>query len=240
MIKKLFTISKGYTKWGYIHIPEDRSKKYPVVFFCHGLGERGSTEAAVTALLKHGPLYWINRGAKPDLIVVALQHHSWSIPPSTIKTFFETDADIKAFGNGEFMVTGLSAGGQVAVEYMQKFNAPGFSFVPMSPAIGTNNTYAPGSYRVWGFVGDNDTTTRGSWDGLLDMQKKIGAKVTVYPGGHSGWNKFYDFAWKENGKSIYDWAFGAADPGPDPDPNFFKEFKDSEGTYRLFKDHTWK
>lgn len=207
MIKRQFATAAGVRHWGYIHTPADRTKKYPVVFFFHGVGEAGKTEADATKLLAHGPQYHVNRGWNPDIIIIALQHHTWSFPPEHMAYTLANDPDVKALGNGKVMATGLSAGGANVVEVMKRFHSPNYVYVPMSPAIGVINTYPNYTYKVWGFVGNNDQTTKGALQGLYDMQAKIGAKVTVYQGGHGGWNTYYNPAYKEDGKNIYEWAF---------------------------------
>lgn len=214
MIKRKFETTPGTRQWGYIHLPDDKTKKYPVVIFCHGMGEVGNDEASVTKLLTHGPLYHVNRGWNPNIIIIAIQHHSWSFPYDRIPFVLANDPDVKAMGNGQVMITGLSAGGAIVYEAMIRYNKPNYSFVPMSPAIGAVNNYPAGTYKVWGFVGNNDKTTQGALPGLYDMQSKIGAKVTVYEGGHCCWNAQYDP--NRPGGNIYDWAFNSYVPPAQP------------------------
>lgn len=213
MIKRQFATAAGVKHWGYIHTPADRTKKYPVVFFFHGVGEEGKSAPIEKLLTSHGPQYHVNKGWNPDIIIIALQHHTWSFPPEHMAYTLANDPDVKAFGNGQVMVTGLSAGGAQVVEVMKRFHNQNYVYVPMSPAIGAVNTYPANTYKVWGFVGNNDTQTKGALLGLYDMQDKIGAKVTVYEGGHGGWNEHY-----KPGAPIYDWAFGSIPDTPPPPP----------------------
>lgn len=218
LVKRQFTTVGTTKQWGYIYTPADKTKKYPVVIFCHGLGEIGSTEASVTKLINQGPVNFVNNGWKPDYIIIAIQHHSWSFPFDRIPYVLANDPDVKAYGNGKALITGLSAGGAIVYEFMKRYNKADYAYVPMSPAIGAVNTYPVGTYRVWGFVGNNDTQTRGALPALYDMQNKIGAKVTVYNGGHCCWNNYYDPTYREDGKNIYEWAFGFVALPIDPPP----------------------
>lgn len=210
MIKRQFNTLAGTRQWGYIHLPPDKTKKYPVVIFGHGNGETGNTEATVSKILVNGPQKFVNDGWNPDLIIVAIQHHSWSLPPDRIDYVLKNDPDIKAYGDpNKIMVTGLSAGGEEVVKFMRTYHDPlRHVYVVMSPASTVPSLPKP-PYKVWGFVGNNDRTTGGALQALSNIKALYGGRLTIYPGGHGGWNTFYDPAYKEDGMNIYEWVFGS-------------------------------
>ena len=65
----------GAEKDFYLYLPSgyhhDPSKKWPVMLFLHGDGERGNSQDELKYVLKHGPLYeaWVQRKALPFIIV---------------------------------------------------------------------------------------------------------------------------------------------------------------------------
>ena len=57
-----------YLPPGYYDQPE---RKWPVILFLHGNGERGNSKEELNFVLKHGPLYeaWVQRKELPFLII---------------------------------------------------------------------------------------------------------------------------------------------------------------------------
>lgn len=210
LVKRLFETGKGVKQYGYIWMPDGNTAKLPVIFFCHGRGTNGTTSASADKLLGQGPLQHVKAGWKPNYIIIATQWgYDWSVSADAVKYVLDNDPDVKKYGNGQFMVTGLSAGGTTVVECMKRFNAPGWSFVPMSPAADAVNNYPAGVYRVWAFCGTLDTLTPAST--VIDM-RKIGAKVTLYPDTHKGWAGKYDPNFKQDGQNVYEYSFDPNQP----------------------------
>jgi len=214
--KKFKSTSWGQTNWGYYYRP-DAPGKYPVVVFFHGSGEVGSDSLAARSLLNLGPLAFIKSGWRPNLVIFAIQVSYWSPAPDLCKYILENDPDIQPYWDEiNVLWTGLSAGGQRVLEAMA-LKYPG-SFVPMSPAgIDFSKIDLSRPYRIWDFHGtkDNICPYKYSQDliNLLNSTFPGSAKLTSYPDGHSGWQTFYDPAYK-NPISIYEFgSTGAAPPG---------------------------
>jgi predicted peptidase len=212
--KKFQSTSWGQTNWGYYYRPATPGK-YPVVIFFHGSGEVGSDSLASRSLLNFGPLAFIKTGWKPNLVIFAIQVSYWSPAPDLCKYILDNDPDIQPFWDGSNILwTGLSAGGQRVLEAMAlKY---GGSFVPMSPAgIDFSRIDLSRPYRLWDFHSPTDNVCPYQYSqdlvNLLNGTFPGSAKLTPYSGGHSGWNTFYDPAYK-NPVSIYE--FGATNPAP--------------------------
>lgn len=213
-IKKKFQVGSwsGDTRDGYQYLPDSPDKKYPLIFFFHGVNGSAYTQ---------GPLVYIKKTWKPDFMIVQIQNGQWPLAADQAKYVIDNDPDIKKYHNGQTLITGLSGGGQRTIEYMNLYNSPQISFVSMSPSdVGIS---AKGTVKQWNFVGNADKTTLSALRILTDLQKKYGGKLTVYAGGHSGWDKFYNPDYKEDGKTIYDYSFevaagGQVEPPVTPEP----------------------
>jgi len=194
--------------WGKLYTPDNISGKMPLVVFCHGAGETGTTQASTSKLEIYGPLYFIKNGWKPNFMVLAVQDSSWSFRPSVIDYVLKNDPDILANWNGkDCLVTGLSAGGEFTVTFMDLYPNPTFAYVPMSPAGNATLKNPTVPHRTWFFSGDADGNFTETAKALTAITK---GRITIYPGGHGGWNKFYDPNYREDGKNIYEFAFDAA------------------------------
>lgn len=189
--------------WGKLYIPEGMQGKVPMVVFCHGLGETGSTQASTSKLEIYGPLFFIKNGWKPTFMVLALQSPSWSVPPAAIDYVLKNDSDILSNWNAkDCLITGLSAGGENAVIYMDVYNNPSFTYAPMSPAGDAKLKNPSIPHKTWFFAGNQSGDAH-----FADTAKALAAmtngKYSEFDGGHCCWNQVYD----PNGKyDIYGWG----------------------------------
>lgn len=215
--KKLFkTAAWGGARWGYYYHPAVTGK-YPAVIYFHGAGEVGTDSVSVQSLLNIGPLGFIKTGWRPDLVVFAIQVNYWSPSPDLCKYILENDPDVSPYWDGKTILwTGVSAGGQRVLEAMA-LKYPG-SFVPMSPAgIDFSRIDFSVPWRVWDFHASNDNVCPYKYSvDLIDLLNKTypgSGRLTTYQGGHSGWNTYYNPAYKDP-LSIYEWgASGSTAPG---------------------------
>jgi hypothetical protein len=213
IINRQFSISPYTNKyWGVLYIPDNLTTKVPLVVFCHGAGETGSTQASTSKLYNNGPLNFIKSGWKPNFMVLAMQDASWSTRPSAIDYVLKNDPDIlKNWDGKNCLVTGLSAGGEFTVTYMDTYNNPTFAYVPMSPAGDAKLVNPSVPHRTWFFSGNLDGNFTETAKALATITK---GKLTIYNGGHCCWNTFYNPNYREDGKNIYEWAFSTVTPEP--------------------------
>jgi predicted peptidase len=192
-------------------------KKYPLVLFLHGMGERGSDNASQ---LKNGAARLADadlRKKYPCFLLVPQCPVSsfWGLAPKNApkgdaldSALDLLDSAIKKYpvDKNRIYVIGLSMGG------MATFNAlkarPKF-FAAALPICGAGDAAAAKSYSstaVWIFHGDKDTTVNPkSSQEIAAALKKAGSiksKITLFPGvGHNAWTPAL------RGTETWDWLF---------------------------------
>jgi predicted peptidase len=191
-----------------LYLPDDygkeQTKKWPLILFLHGAGERGND---VNLVAKHGPPKLL--AGKTDLavknfIVVSPQcpANKWWEPTEVIALLDEVGEKYNVDA-GRVYLTGLSMGGfgtwDTAVRYPQRFAA-------IAPICGGGDPRRVGALRtmpVWVFHGDKDPTVpvQRSIE-MVEALKKAGNDVqfTRYPdAGHDSWTETY------NNAKLYEW-----------------------------------
>lgn len=234
--KQQFPVSSSTKYWGVMYLPEgyeNSTGTYPIMVFCHGVGEAGGTEAGADALYSHGPLGFARAGHRMEFtnpadgkqyryILLALQDPSWSPSAQEIAYCLKNEIFPKyKVDKSRVIITGLSAGGASTLESitttgsLELFTAA----IPMSPASSGNTanigaTAAVG-IRTWGFSGNNDgsfTSNLNAFSAKLNQTAAGTARSFIYLGGHGGWSTYYDPAYKSNlwGGQMNIYEFGLA------------------------------
>ena len=173
----------------------DTGKKWPLVIFLHGSGERGSDLEKVKM---HGPPKLIAAGQKIPAIVASLQCPAgelWS--PHGVKAVTDHLIKTERIDTSRVYLTGLSMGGfgtwETAFEYPDTYAA----IAPVCGGAGVRWVTAERLKHLpaWIFHGDKDGAVPvENSHKIHDALKKIGApvKLTIYPGvGHDSWTATY-------------------------------------------------
>ena len=198
----------------------DRHKKWPVILFLHGAGERGEDGLLQTDV---GLAHAIREHAGNFPFVVVMPQcpkgKLWTEPEMETQAFAALDRSMKEFdGDSErIYLTGISMGGygtwDLAAKYPHRFAAyvpicggiygpPNFKQIEVSLAKDAQvaDPYAEtarrvGNTPVWIFHGDADDSVP------VDESRKMyaalqaagaNARYTEYPGvGHNSWDKAY-------------------------------------------------
>jgi predicted peptidase len=173
---------------------EDKDKKWPLILFLHGAGERGDN---LDAVKKHGPPKIVESNDNFEFIVLSPQCPMGTGWKSAELTQL-LDAAVKSLAVDEkrIYLNGLSMGGagtwNLAAETPDRFAA----IVPIcgrgNPADVEKLKHIP----TWVFIGakDNAQLVEGN-NKLVEELKKAGGnpKYTVYPdAGHDSWTATYD------------------------------------------------
>ena len=178
-------------------------KKWPVMMFLHGAGERGTNLELVK---KHGPPKLIEQGKELPFIVISPQCPAGQWWPEKLDTLVALLDDIEsnyAVDKERVYLTGLSMGGfgtwSLACREPKRFTA-------IVPICGGGQWYLANRLKnvpVWAFHGAKDSVVP------LDLSEKMvgavkrsggDAKLTVYPeAGHDSWTATYDNA------KLYEW-----------------------------------
>lgn len=186
------------------------SKRWPLLVFLHGAGERGTNVQRVAI---HGPLKLVRQGRQfPFLILAPLCPEGRRWETESLSRFL--DAALKKYAVDERRVylTGLSMGGygtwSLGLAQPERFAAiapicGGGMLIDILIARRSNAT-ALQNLPVWAFHGARDTVVPlDESERMVNALRKLGAKevkLTVYPdAGHDAWTETY------NNPEFYDW-----------------------------------
>ncbi|NLW51352.1 MAG: prolyl oligopeptidase family serine peptidase [Candidatus Brocadiaceae bacterium] len=191
-----------------LYLPEayaDGSKRWPLMLFLHGVGERGDELERVKL---HGPPMLIEQGRSFPCIVVSPQCPAWqwwaAEPAALAALLDEIERDFRVDPDRIYL-TGLSMGGAgtwaLAAEQPHRFAAIAPVCGPTNPGTADRIRHLP----VWVFHGAKDTTVplRES-ETMVEALRALGAepRLTVYPeAGHDAWTETYA------NPELYEWLF---------------------------------
>lgn len=173
----------------------DEAKKWPLIVFLHGSGERGTD---LNQVKRHGPPKLIEEGRDLGAIVAspqALPGEIWEA--HAVKALTEELASTLRVDRDRIYLTGLSMGGfgtwETAITYPDTYAA----VVPICGGAGVRWVQAARikALPVWIFHGAKDTAVEPSHSERMHAAlKKAGstAKLTIYPeAGHDSWTAAY-------------------------------------------------
>lgn len=188
-----------------LYLPADYGKepdkKWPLILFLHGMGERGDN---LDKVKDHGPPKLIAEGKEFPFIIVSPQcprTQLW-VPSELTHLLDEVEAKYTV-DKDRIYVTGLSMGGfatwALAGDQPERFAA-------IAPVCGGGEPAMAWRFRrlpAWVFHGAKDETVPlERSQQMVDALKKFGGdpKFTVYPEAeHDSWTETY------NNPELYDW-----------------------------------
>ncbi len=202
-----FTKTYSYKYLKYLPDGYESKKKFPLLLFLHGAGERGNNLELVKA---HGPPKLIKKGKKFPFIVISPQcpQGSWWDAHGLI-SLLDSVIATHAVDKTRIYLTGLSMGGfgtwELGGRYPDRFAA-------FAPICGRGRwPYARGytpflimsKKPVWVFHGAKDNVVPLQESQLMvDALKRRGGKpeFTIYPdANHDSWTETY------NNPKLYEW-----------------------------------
>lgn len=190
-----------------IHLPEeydaDPRKRWPLVLFLHGAGERG---ADLDLAATHGPPKLADAGQEFPFVLVTPQcplESQWVPEVTTLSVLLDEVAAEHRIDSERVYLTGLSMGGygswSMAVRYPDRFAA----IAPICGGLWIQSAAPIRDIPVWTFHGEDDTVVPITFtEELVDELDSLGADVrfTRYPGtGHDSWTQTYE------NPEFYDW-----------------------------------
>jgi predicted peptidase len=190
----LLFLPEGYGK---------EEKRWPLMLFLHGAGERGSDLEKVK---KHGPPKIVEKQKDFPFIVVSPQCPEddwWTEKTEVLSHLLDSIVDRYDVDTERIYLTGLSMGGYgtwaLAAKYPERFAA-------IVPICGGGKRFLAWRLKqvpIWAFHGAKDRLVPlKESEELVNAIKRQGgnARLTVYPeAGHDSWTKTY------NNKEVYDW-----------------------------------
>lgn len=179
--------------------PEDREKKWPVIYFFHGIGEKGSDLQELTA---YGVPKYILDGGMLEAIMIAPQcpeDSHWAdtdVEEERLKLFIGENKGKYRIDEDRIYATGLSMGGRCA--WKQMLAMPD-TFAAALVVCGRTNTYDFSEILdvpVWMFHGAlDDTVAFANVNRIVTQLYGQGHhyfKLTVYPYlSHDSWSSVY-------------------------------------------------
>ena len=189
-----------------IYLPEDyktTGKKWPLVMFLHGSGERGTDIKLVT---KNGPPKLVSEGKKFPFILLSPQcplGQRWDV--RTLSTLLDEIEKVYSVDKKRIYVTGLSMGGEGTWKMIM---AQPNRFAAAAPVCGrTGSSYLDAcvlnNLPIWIFHGAmDDVVSIDESERMVKALKKCGndVKFTVYPeGNHNVWTETY------SNPELYEW-----------------------------------
>jgi len=206
MIKKNKTLSvdmnRSHQLKYLIYLPKDYlTKKYPLVLFLHGAGERGTNLKDIEI---HGLPKLVKNGKKFPFIIIAPQcplNLWWSDPlPVELLSKLVNDIVMKyGIHKNNVFCTGLSMGGYGTLALSIKNPKLFSAIIPICGGVDIKNFFDILNLKdlpIWLFHGDKDEViplenSQSIYKVLKLVNKNI--KLTVYKGvDHNSWDRAYD------------------------------------------------
>lgn len=196
-----------YTPAGY---DPKGSRRWPLMLFLHGSGERGTDIRRVAV---HGPPKLAGQGRPFPFLIVAPQCPAGrSRQTEPLIALLDDVLTKHAVDRKRVFLTGISMGGfgawNLATRYPERFAAvaPVCGGGDLLDVLLAAHEKAPAlkSLPVWAFHGAKDPVVPlAESERMLNAMRRLGArhlKLTVYPeAGHNAWDKTYD------NPRLYEW-----------------------------------
>ena len=198
-------------------------KKYPLVLFLHGAGERGDDNAATLRHAAKDFSYPQTRSKYPAYVVIPQcptgkkwSEVDWSKdsselpeepsdPMKSIKELIDDMVENAGVDPNRIYITGLSMGGYGTWDAIARY--PGF-FAAAAPICGGGDPKTVEKFKslpIWCFHGAKDPVVKATRSReMIDALQKVGsnAKYTEYPEAqHDSWTQTY------SNPELFDWMF---------------------------------
>jgi len=203
------TISKTLELNYLAYLPDsygENDKKWPVMVFLHGAGERGKDLERVKF---HGPPKLVDNGQDFPFILISPQCPEgewWPEKLEELNLLLDTVIDNYNVDSTRIYLTGLSMGGYGSWAWSIKNPERFAAVVPICGAGQPWQVSVLKDVPVWAFHGAKDTVVpvEGSKDMVAALTRTGGnVKLTIYPEAtHDSWTETY------NNMPLYDWILG--------------------------------
>jgi predicted peptidase len=200
-MEKQVTLRMNYL----LYLPEDYgkdpNKRWPLVIFLHGAGERGDDINRV----KTSPLpKMVEEGKKFPFILISPQcpGDSWRTQLTPLTALLDEAQDKYLVDKSRIYVTGLSMGGFGTWAWAPMVANRLAAIAPICGGGSVNDARILKNLPIWVFHGADDPFVPVSEaQKMVDAIKGVGGniKLTIYPGvGHDSWDPAYasDEFWK--------------------------------------------
>jgi len=185
---------------------EEIGKRWPLILFLHGLGERGDNLEDLELLKAHGPPRLVEEQPDFPFIVLSPQCPSdsyWGYQLDNLNALLDEVVATCAVDPDRLYLTGLSMGGDgawaLAIRYPERFAA----LVPIAARGNEDEACKLKDLPIWVFHGAKDTVVPPSEsEEMVKALEECGGDVrfTLYPDAeHDSWTETY------NNPELYTW-----------------------------------
>jgi predicted peptidase len=193
-------ISINYLVYLPLDYIKNANQKWPVIFFLHGAGERGSD---LNLVKKNGLPKLVESADYPFIIISPQCTENANWESDTLNSLYDEILKKYRIDERRIYLTGLSMGGYGtwawAIDSSEKFTA-------IAPVCGGGKAFMVNKIKdipVWAFHGLKDQVVPSSEsEKMVNALKEIGGnvKLTLYPdAGHDSWTATY------NNPELYKW-----------------------------------
>lgn len=212
----------------YIALPNsyDSIKRFPLLIFLHGLGQRGDGNNQLNYLLFDGVGKVINDDRMPEFFTVKGEEFSFIVlspqyqkQPTEEEVIQLVDTIVRKYKvrTNRIYLSGLSLGGRIATLVAAKYPKRFAAMVPIA-GVAANagmgercRSIAEANLPVWELHNHDDpmadvNDARRFIDSLKSYSPIVPPRLTVFDKyGHDAWTTALDTAYREDGKNIYEW-----------------------------------
>lgn len=201
MEKNIFNAPNGQFDIGYyVYTPKEYSKdkKYPMIVFLHGAGERGNGADELDKINKHALAKYAKEGKEIPAILLCPQCPGrivWNNIVFELKALIDKVAEEYGADMNRISITGISMGGFGTWEMGLTFSN---FFSAIAPICGGGLSWRCGNLintPIWAFHGDCDSVVPPK--NSIEMVDSVimnggNAKLTLFHGvGHDSWDSAY-------------------------------------------------
>lgn len=224
----------GYYEYKPTDYNADPSKKYPLIIFLHGIGERGNGTTDLPMILANGIPRYINAGHNMKFTSLSGQEETflvlspqlrgdmWSWPTIYVEEMLKYAKQNLRVDTNRIYLTGLSLGGGGTWRYATSSLANAKQFAAIATVCGTQEwsnmcgTVAAANLPVWAFHAADDPTvlvsaTNNAIDAINSCNPAVKPIKTIYPtGNHWIWDRSYDTVNNFHNPNVFEWFLGHA------------------------------
>ncbi|HEY0679697.1 MAG TPA: PKD domain-containing protein [Chitinophagaceae bacterium] len=224
----------GFYEYKPVDYSADPSKKYPLIIFLHGIGERGNGTTDLPRILANGIPRYINAGHNMRFTSMSGQQETFLVLSPQLSSAYGSWQNIYVeellkyakqnlrVDTNRIYLTGLSLGGGGTWKYASASLANAKQFAAIAPVCGTCEwgnmctSIAAAKLPVWAFHAQDDGIvgvgcTNGAVGMINSCAPEVAPIMTIYPNGnHYIWDRSYDTVHNWHNPNMYEWFLGNA------------------------------
>lgn len=224
----------GFYEYKPVNYNADPTKKYPLIIFLHGIGERGNGTTELPRLLAnaipkyiaagHNMTFTSLSGTQETFLVLSPQLSSnyWSWQNIYVEEMLKYAKTNLRVDTNRIYLTGLSLGGGGTWKYATASLSNARQFAAIAPVCGTCDwsnmcgSIVAANLPVWAFHAADDGTvpascTNNAINSINACNPSVKPIKSIYPNGnHWIWDRSYDTLNNFHSPNVFEWFLGHA------------------------------